>query len=124
MKVGFFWFLPLGDGNWHLLARTLVLAEAEAYGDCLTHPGGHYDHWEELSARGTAWLQANGIPALVAHHQYEDFPRGRVVFDRARDRFTLYADRRLRVPPFPARVMAHFGLDPARTEMRGDPHYR
>src|ERR1700730_4217859 len=32
---------------------------------------------------------------VVRSYEYEDWPRGRIVFDRSRDLFILYADRKL-----------------------------
>ena len=41
-----------------------VLAEAEPYGDCLTHPGGHYERWEAWQTTTvTTGLRASGITA-------------------------------------------------------------
>jgi hypothetical protein len=40
----------------------------------------------------------------VRSYQYEDWPRGRIVFDRARDLFILYADRKLMTPAMIARI--------------------
>jgi hypothetical protein len=44
-------------------SESLELAEAEPYGDALTHPGGHYDFWEAMKARGPAWLRARNLSA-------------------------------------------------------------
>jgi hypothetical protein len=38
------------------------------------------------------------IRAIVQSYEYEVWPRGRIVFDRARDPFVLYADRKLLTP--------------------------
>jgi len=36
--------------------------------------------------------------------RYEDWPRGRIVFDRSRELFILYADRKLMAPATIARI--------------------
>jgi hypothetical protein len=38
------------------------------------------------------------LRALVRSYEYEDWPRGRIVFDQSRDLFILYADRKLLTP--------------------------
>ena len=57
------------------------LAEAERYGDFLTHLRGHHDVWKRWRRLGPAGLARRGLPAAIAWHEYEHFPRGRVVFD-------------------------------------------
>ena len=45
---------------------------------------------------------------------YEDWPRGRIVFDQSRDLFIIYADRKLLTPATIARLETQFHL----------PHYQ
>jgi len=75
-----------------LLAASCVLDEAELYGDYLTFVPYHYEIW-----RG--WRRSReqdaAARAVVRAHEYEDWPRGRIVFDRARDSFIHYCDRKL-----------------------------
>lgn len=125
-SVGIVWGLPDGDGGPLLLVTDRTpLAEAEAYGEFLTHPRGHHEAWEDWRQLGPAGLARRGLPAAIAWHEYEHFPRGRVVFGTAAGRFTLYADLRLRAPAAVLRrVLGAFGLDPARCDVRPDPHYR
>jgi hypothetical protein len=61
---------------------------------------------------------------LVRSYEYEDWPRGRIVFDRSRDLFILYADRKLLTPAMIARVKTHFHLPEERTEVQSDLHYQ
>jgi hypothetical protein len=58
--------------------------------------------------------------ALVRSYEYEDWPRGRIVFDRARDLFINYADRKLLTPAVIARIAAQFHLPAERTEATSD----
>jgi hypothetical protein len=81
--------------------------QAEPYGDCLTYGPGHYEtwaHWRRDEAVDPA------LRALVRSYEYEDWPRGRVVLDRARDLFILYADRKLLAPATIARMATQFHL--------------
>jgi hypothetical protein len=61
---------------------------------------------------------------LVRSSEYEDWPRGRIVFDRSRDLFILYADRKLLAPVTIARIKAQFHLPEERTEVTSDWHYQ
>jgi hypothetical protein len=45
---------------------------------------------------------------LVRSSEYEDWPRGRIVFDRSRQLFILYADRKLLAPETIARIKLNF----------------
>jgi hypothetical protein len=56
--------------------------------------------------------------------EYEDWPRGRIVFDRSKDRFVLYADRKLMAAETIARIREHFHLPMDRTSVEGDFHYQ
>jgi hypothetical protein len=122
--VGIVWGVRDGAGPLRLVTDRTPLAAAEAYGDCLTHPRGHHEVWEGWRRLGPAGLARRGLPTLIAWHEYEFFPRGRVVFDTRTGRFTLYADRRLQGAGVLRRVLRAFDLDPARCAVRSDPHYR
>ncbi len=50
--------------------------------------------------------------------------RGRIVFDRSRELFILYADRKLLTPPTIARIATQFHLPAVRTEVQSDFHYQ
>lgn len=77
-KVGIFWLIA--D---RLILDASPLNEAEPYGDCLTHQKGHIDFWTEQQRLGE-------LPKEV---EYEEHPRGRVVFNTKTHRFMMYADR-------------------------------
>jgi hypothetical protein len=51
-------------------------------------------------------------------------PRGRIVFDRSRDLFILYADRKLLTQAMVARIATQFHLPAERTEIQSDLHYQ
>ena len=123
-SVGIVWGVRDRVGPLLLVTDCTPLAEAEPYGDFLTHPGGHHDVWEGWRRLGPAGLARQGLPPLIAWHEYEHFPRGRVVFDTTMRRFILYADRKLQAPGVLREVLRVFGLGPARCVVRPDPHYR
>jgi hypothetical protein len=62
--------------------------------------------------------------ALVRSYEYEAWPRGRIVFDRSRDQFILYADRKLLTHATIARIETKFQLPADRTEVQSDFHYQ
>jgi len=54
----------------------------------------------------------------------EDWPRWRIVFDRSRDMFIIYAARKLLTPAMIARIETRFHLSAERTETQSDWHYQ
>jgi hypothetical protein len=119
--VGIFWRI-----NETLVIDRSTLDEAEPYGDCLTHEAGHYQRWQQWQALGPAGLARKGFPAQIAWTEYDDWPRGRVVYQKPTRHFVLYADRRLQKPAIIDAVKAGFGLNAAEVKViaRSDSHYR
>ena len=90
------------------------LSEAEPYGDYLTHPRGHAEMWEAFQRAG----------AVQREVEYEESPRGRVMYNAKTRRFTLLADRCiLREQNVVRRIMSELRL-PRNTETRPDSHYQ
>ncbi len=123
-SVGIVWGVQDGAAPLLLVTDRTFLVKAEPYGDFLTHPRGHHEVWEGWRRLGAGGLARRGLPTLIAWHEYEFFPRGRVVFDTTVSRFTLYADRKLQAPDVLRKVLCAFDLDPTRCAFRSDPHYR
>ncbi len=94
-QVAIFWLVQATEGEARLLTAGCSLDQAEPYGDCLTYGPGHYETWAHWRRDRTV---DPALRAIVRSYEYEDWPRGRIVFDRARDRFILYADRKLLAP--------------------------
>jgi Integrase core domain len=94
--VGIFWLVQTPNGELTLLAAGCPLDQAEPYGDCLTYSPGHYKTWAHWRRDKTV---DPALRALVQAYEYEDWPRGRIVFERARDLFIIYADRKLPTTP-------------------------
>ena len=108
-RVGIFWLV---DGK--TLIDSTSLSEAEPYGDHLTHPRGHIDVWEQ-------WRLSGKVPA---ESEYEEFPRGRVMYNAKTRRFMLLADRCiLRDKNVVRRIMSELKL-PRNTATDTDSHYR
>ena len=109
-SVGIFWLL---DGK--LIIDATPLSKAELYGSALGHPTSHIDHWTRLQRTRT-------VPAEV---EYEEPPRGRVVFDGREQRFHLLADKCiLGRRDVVGRIMAAMNLPQDKTSEGRDEHYR
>jgi hypothetical protein len=119
--VGIFWVVQTTEGEARLLAAGCPLDQAEPYGDCLTYSSGHYETWDHWRRDRTV---DPALRALVRSYEYEDWPRGRIVFDRVPDRFILYADRKLLTPATIARLKTQFHLPTERIEVQSDFHYQ
>jgi hypothetical protein len=120
-QVVIFWGVQTSNGEAKLLAAGCPLDQAEPYGDCLTYGPGHHETWGH-SRRDKTLNPA--LRAIVRSYEYEDWPRGRIVLDRARDLFILYADRKLLTPAMIARIETQFHLPQERTKAKSDVRYR
>jgi len=110
MKVGIFFKVS----NEFLLDAVPVEA-AEPYGEALQF-GGHYDYHELLRP-------ALQLERSFKAHDYDYFPRGRVVFFPKRNTFALYTDPCL-TPDDISRLIKLFDIEGQATEVAGDEHYR
>ena len=113
--------MQTSNGEARLLTAGCPLDQAEPYGDCLTYGPGHYETWAHWRRDRTV---DPALRALVRSYEYEDWPRGRIVFDRSRDLFIIYADRKLLTPATIARIATQFHLPAERTEVTSDLHYQ
>ncbi len=68
--------------------------------------------WEVWQKAG---ITDPSLRALIRAHEYEDWPRGRIVFDRSKDRFVLYADRKLMLPGTIAQIQEQFSISAGQT---------
>jgi hypothetical protein len=93
----------------------------EPYGDFLTFAAGHHTIW-------ASWRKIKdpnaALRALVRIFEYEDWPRGRIVFDQKKELFILYADRKLMPPEMIAQIQGRFALPPDKTRVETDFHYQ
>ncbi len=121
--VGIFWVIQRPGNTAILLDHRCMLNVAEPYGEMLTCPHGHYDLWGQWrTGKGDI---SSAIRAVIATSEYEEWPRGRIVFDTIRQEFTCYADVQiLRRADLLAAVRDRFGLPKDRTRAMWDSHYR
>lgn len=123
-QVGIYWGVIRNADDLELIVDSTRLAEAELYGDFLTHPRGHYEMWETWRRLGSLGLARAGLPKLILWTEYETIPRGRVVYNTVDRIFTIYADRRLQQPAFCRTIVDRFGLAQQPNVIASDPHYR
>jgi hypothetical protein len=120
-SVGIFWVVETGPGEVRLLTAGCSLEAAEPYGEFLTFAGGHHTIW-------ASWRKIKdpneALRALVRTFEYEEWPRGRIVFDQKKKLFTLYADRKLMPPETIAQIQGRFALPPDKTRVETDFHYQ
>lgn len=102
----------------------MPLAQAEDYGDCLTYPRGHHEVWEEWRQLRVSGLDRKGLPRAIASHEYEEFPRGRIVYESRPRLFIIYADRKLFNPEIIGKIVERFALQDEIWTVRSDAHYR
>lgn len=123
-NVGFFWIVEDRSGVDLVIGEVMPLQNAEIYGDTLTNPNGHYDFWEKMKASKTNSQDNKFINEKVLQSEYEDWPRGRVVFHIKSQRFTLLADQRLHTVQRLELLRKTFNLPSEYTDYRRDGHYK
>ena len=108
-SVGIFWLI-----NDRLLFDSTPIRKAETDIHFKIHSGDHYSVWEALQRIGRA-------PAEI---EYEELPRGRVMFDMKTQKFTILADRCiLKRADLVGKIRVELNL-PKDTNVGTDSHYR
>lgn len=112
-EVGIFWFF-----QGILFASSFPHTLGEAYGDFVNGLDDHVTFWPRLQK---SFRQV--LPAL-AEFEYDQVPRGRVVYRKADDTFLLYGSERFaRDEIQQRRVMKDFQLVGKRIIVKPDEHY-
>jgi hypothetical protein len=108
-QVGILWLV---DGK--LIVASTALSMAEDYGAFKVHPGDHCSVWEKLQRGGA-------VPVDV---EYEECPRGRVMYDVKARRFSLLVDRCiLRDKRMVTTILTTMKLPRNDTDIGTDSHY-
>jgi hypothetical protein len=108
-RLGIFWLV----GGKLVLAST-PLDDCELYGEVLNEPRSHVDYWVQLQANET-------VPRDM---EYEEAPRGRIVYNVKTKQFTLMADRCILARhDMVKRLLSELHL-PKSTKLDTDYHYR
>jgi hypothetical protein len=122
-RVGPFWVVEDG-GKPVVIALVVALEQADPYGGMLTVDTGHLEHWTRLARRGARALRESGVPTAPVWSEYEEWPRGRVLFDTSTRRFVIRADRQLHLPEFVHLIADRFGIAATKAAILPDDHYR
>lgn len=112
-SVGIFWLIA-EKGRSFLLTDKIKYSQAESYGDALTW-GGHYEFWEQLRKN-----HKNNVPLWS---EYEEWPRGRVIYNTKNHNFIAYADKKLFTKSGKKLLINEFCLPNANTIFLADSHY-
>jgi hypothetical protein len=107
-EVGVFWVF-----KGRLLKFTKPLEQGYDNGEVVDTDDNHLDVWPKLQM---------ALPQLRVL-EYEDVPRGRVLFHKAARRFGVYMDKRLHVQHVKRKIVAAFQLPTSTTDFLTDPHY-
>lgn len=122
--VGLFWGIPQSGDDWAILTDAVSLGDAKVDGDFQTHPYRHDEIWHGWQ-QDAALRRERQIPNDVLHHDYQYFPRGRVVLKTwPKDRFIIYADQRLQETFLMQDIASRFGLAFGNYVVFSDEHYR
>jgi hypothetical protein len=109
-NIGIFWVV-----RGKLILLGIPFTEGKGYGDYAIFEPSHHDKWRELQRSGTAPHDC----------EYEEFPRGRVMFNRQTETFLLLADTCiLGNRQMLNQIMQEMKLPKGQTVFDRDSHYR
>jgi hypothetical protein len=105
-------FFLIGDS---LMIEGTPLDEAEPYGAFLGFAGGHSEMFDHL-------VELKKVPA---NEEYQNVPRGRVVYAVAKGEYIVYLDPCIRRrPETVSQIVERLHLPPDRYKLASDAHYR
>ena len=110
-EVGIFWL----DDSGTMFAESVSLRDADDYGDCRIFAGSHYDLWKKAVSAVPKWIGK----------EYEEVPRGRVVYKRdpKKPEFVVYMPKK--AVKYKSKVIGRFNLPSGYVRIdTSDEHYR
>jgi len=108
-RVGIFWIY-----KGRILSDSVPWSEGERYGEFVNGLSDHCTHWTTFQRQ---------LPEL-RRYEYEQVPRGRVIFNTLTATFTVYGSARfVRNSVQRALVLDSFHLPPGNTRFAADEHY-
>ncbi len=110
-KIGIFWIY-----QGRVLARPISIKDGEPQDDFIDSPDSHVHVWDEPDGF------MRDYPEL-AECNYEDIPRGRVLYESSEDRYVIYLDECLMNAKDQAALKQAFNLAKEDCVFRSDPHY-
>ena len=110
-ELGIFWI----DDSGTMFAESISLRDAPDYGECKIFEGSHFELWSKAVRSNPKWRDK----------EYEEVPRGRVVYkkDLKKPGFIVYLPKRIR--KYKSKVLGRFKLPSGyvRFDM-SDEHYQ
>ena len=109
-NIGIFWFYKnkvIG------ISHSYSLKDADSLG-LIDSDFTHVEYWEEIKRI---------IPELK-DKEYEELPRGRVIFNVNRGKTIIYLDKTLLIRNKVNQILEFFSLDFENTILKKDPHYK
>ena len=101
-------------GRSTLFVHSTSVSDASTYGDFMIEEKDHLQYWEDLRSTGA-----------VPPSEYDEIPRGRCVFDKRTQKFTLLLDRCiLQRKDLVARIVEHLQLPSPGWVLSDDSLYR
>lgn len=108
-EVGIFWFF-----KGKILSDSVPLALGDEYGDFINGSSDHCTFWANIRRK---------VPGSD-QYEYDQVPRGRVVYNKKIDRFFVYGSEDLvSDEQRKAVVVSTFRLPAAKTTFKSDEHY-
>jgi len=107
--VGIFWFFK-GE----IIQYSTPYTEGDDYGDFVNGKSGHYKYWPTVQR----------LMPKTAMYEYDQVPRGRVVYSKRNESFYVYSSEKfIKNPKQKAIVQLKFKLPPDKTIFKTDEHY-
>ena len=110
MKIGIFWYW---NNQVIGVAHNFSFSEADSIG-LIDSPYTHIEYWITLQEKYSE----------LQNYEYEQIPRGRVIFDTNKEKSIIYLDKTLLYKSKINKVYDFFNLNPEQSVLKKDSHYQ
>ena len=111
-KIGIFWVYKN-----EVMGRAIPVSKGEILvPGIVDSPDTHIHLWEEDSTFSKPFVELQGL-------EYQEIPRGRVVFDQNRGASIIYMDKGLFCDEVKTSIITFFELSGNKRKWKTDPHY-
>lgn len=109
-KIGIFW-----EVNGELIFKTTMVSDVHSVEGIRDVDDDHFSYWDQLAISRSDLIM----------YSYDHFPRGRIVYREADNKFVIFGDRCvLSNKKFIGRLRNEFGLLPRHCVVKSDGHYQ